>query len=103
MTWTLLKQSFAILREDTRLLIFPVLSALAAVAVSAPYAWLLIGGFSGEPVTHPTLTAASWAILFAWYCSAAFVMIFFSCALAACAQAHFSGQEPSISYGLQRA
>jgi hypothetical protein len=37
MTWSLIVQSFAVLRRDKKLVLFPALSALAAVAVSAPF------------------------------------------------------------------
>lgn len=36
-TWELTKQSFAVLRADKELLLFPVMSAIAAVVVSASF------------------------------------------------------------------
>jgi hypothetical protein len=37
------------------------------------------------------------------YLLASFAMVFFNCALAACAQAYFAGEEPTLGYGLSRA
>jgi hypothetical protein len=44
-----------------------------------------------------------YAWLFLWYCTNYFVMIFFNCALAACAQMRFSGDEPTLGAGMSRA
>jgi hypothetical protein len=102
MTWRLVMQSFSVLRRNPRLAIFPVLSALAAIAVTVPYFWAIAGDApwrAGDLQWSPM----KWAVLFLWYCSCSFVMIFFNCALAACAQSYFSGSEATIGEGLQQA
>jgi hypothetical protein len=42
-------------------------------------------------------------VLFAYYCLSAFGVIFFNCALAACAQECLSGGDPTVAFGLRRA
>ncbi len=108
MTWTLIMQSFAILRKDKRLVVFPILSALAVIGLTIPY-FLAVTGWT---LWHPANLqwsdlhlpgASKYAWLFLWYVIISFPMIFFNCALAACAQIHFSGGNPSISDGLRLA
>ena len=103
MTWTLISQSFAVLRRDKKLLVFPILSALGAVAVTIPYFWALAGGAPWRATDLDWPRYATWLWLFLWYCSCSFVMIFCNCALAVCAQVRFSGGEPTIGEGLRRA
>ena len=100
MTWSLIKQSLGVLRRDKKLAVFPVLSALAAVAVSAPF-WVAL--FGAAPFEPPRWTPANYAWLFLWYCAFSFVIIFFNCALVACAQVRFAGGEPSIMDGIYQA
>jgi hypothetical protein len=108
MTWTLMLQSFAILRKDKRLVIFPILSALAVIALTIPYVTV----FTGWHWWHPSNVqwtevhgpgASTYAWLFLWYLVVSFPMVFFNCALAACAQIQFSGGEPTIAEGLRLA
>lgn len=89
----LIAASFAILRRNKQLLIFPVLSATAALLVAATAALFRFDRFG----------AAAYPLLFAWYCASAFGIIFFNCALAACAQEYLSGGEPTVAFGLRRA
>ena len=41
--------------------------------------------------------------MFLWYWGASFITIFFNCALAACVQMRFAGQDPTLADGLRRA
>lgn len=38
-----------------------------------------------------------------WYCGASFITIFFNCALAACVEMRFAGQDPTLGDGQRRA
>jgi hypothetical protein len=95
--WDLLSYSWEELKANKRLLIFPVLGTLSALALfiamfyrpGAPHHWLM------EP-----FQPARW---FLFYCSCTFVMNFFDCALAACAQIRYSGGQPTAADGLRRA
>ena len=103
-TWTLVRQSFAVLRRDKQLVVFPVLSALGLIGLTVPYFWALVGGAPWERATSlRSAGAGTWAAIFAWYCLSAFIVIFFNCALAACAQIRFSGGEPTVEDGLRQA
>jgi len=103
MSWQLISRSFAVLRRDPKLLMFPVLSALAAVAIVALYFFTSIssglirsaGGWQIGRIDVVSLLLTYWLLYF--------TMIFLNCALAACAQAAFSGQEMSVGGGIAAA
>ncbi len=99
-TWELTKQSFAILAADKRLLLFPVISAIAVVVVSVSFALPLIavGGFDSQQVT-----AVHYVILFGFYFVNYFVIVFFNSALVACANICLSGGHATLSDGLKAA
>jgi hypothetical protein len=100
MTWNLVLQSLQLVRSDKKLMVFPVLSAVGAVALAIPFFLTLFGvGFGNEVHWGPN----AWMLMFAWYCGASFVTIFFNCALAACVQMRFAGQESTIRDGMRAA
>jgi hypothetical protein len=103
MSWNLISQSFAILRKDKKLVLFPILSALGVVALAIAF----ISGLTGAAPWHASdlrwSGPSTWIWLFLWYCASSFAIVFFNCALAACAQIRFSGGEPSIADGMRQA
>src|SRR5579863_6557049 len=98
----LIAASFTVLRKNRQLILFPILSAISALLVAA--AFVSFGIFSVYPASQfRHLGTASYAFLFAWYCCSAFGVIFFNCALAACAQECLQGKQPTVGSGLRRA
>lgn len=101
--WSLAKQSFAVLRMDKELLVFPLLSGIACLAVLASFAVPL--WFSGyvetvandEQVQNNPL---AYVVLFAFYAVNYFVIVFFNSALVACAVIRFKGGNPTLGDGL---
>jgi hypothetical protein len=100
MTWNLVSQSFRILRNDARLMLFPTLSAIGAAALALPF---LLALFGMRPADGLHWGSTTWLLVFLWYCGASFITIFFNCALAACVQMRFAGEEPTLGEGLRRA
>jgi len=96
MTWQLVSQSFRLLRADPKLALFPILSALGAIALSLPFALIPLTGQE----MHWGVGAV---VVLAWYLAVSFVTIFCNCALAACVQMRQAGETPSIVAGLRRA
>ncbi len=104
--WELMKSSARVLREDTSLLVFPALSGIACLFVTASFALPLF--FSGafaingnvNQVTHNPL---AFVVGFAFYFCSYFVIIFFNSALVACAVIRFNGGTPTLSDGFQAA
>jgi hypothetical protein len=100
MTWNLVSQSFRLLRSDKKLMVFPILSAIGAAALALPFLPALFGMHLANGLHWGSNT---WLLLFLWYCGASFIAIFFNCALAACVQLRFAGEDPTVGDGLRRA
>ena len=81
-------------------MVFPVLSAVGAAALALPFLLALFGLHLPDGVRWGGNT---WLLVFLWYCGASFITIFFNCALAACVQMRFAGQDGTLSDGLRRA
>ncbi|HXY34498.1 MAG TPA: DUF6159 family protein [Planctomycetaceae bacterium] len=104
--WELMKSSAQVLRENTSLLLFPALSGIACLVVSASFAlpMFFTGAFTIEAnarqVTHNPL---AYVVGFAFYFCSYFVIIFFNSALVACAVIRFKGGTPTVNDGFQAA
>jgi hypothetical protein len=107
----LLKQSFAVLREDTHLLVFPLLSGVACLAVLMTFAvpFVTTGVFEalasgrGKSELRLTLHGVWWAVFFAYYLVNYFVILFFNSALVSCALERFNGGSPTVGGGIKAA
>jgi hypothetical protein len=97
-------ESFSVLRKDKKLVLFPILSGMSTLAIAAMYFLPLFHmGVLEQYKAYRTVDPAVYAWLFLWYCTNYFVIIFFNCALAACAQIRFGGGEPTIGAGMVQA
>lgn len=101
-TWDLTKQSFGVLAADKRMLLFPVLSAIAVVVVSLSFLVPVIaaGMFNhrGEPLTN-----GEYGIAFLFYFANYFVIVFFNSALVYSASICLSGGHATVRDGLSGA
>jgi hypothetical protein len=102
-TWALAKQSFAVLRADKEIMLFPVMSAIAAIIVSASFAIPVLMTEGILPAKGEEPGAALYAALFVFYYLNYFVIIFFNSALVACANIRLSGGDPTVGDGLRMA
>ncbi|MEX0977727.1 MAG: DUF6159 family protein, partial [Pirellulales bacterium] len=102
----LTKQSFAVLREEKTLLVFPLLSGLACLFVLASFALPLWatgyaqvvfddGQFPQDPLAY--------VLLFLFYFVNYFVVIFFNSALISCAIIRFHGGDATLGDGMSAA
>jgi|HubBroStandDraft_6_1064221.scaffolds.fasta_scaffold504229_1 hypothetical protein len=104
--WDLMKSSARVLREDTSLLLFPVVSGIACMIVVASFALPLFftGAYrideNAQQVTHNPI---AYAVLLLFYFCNYFVIIFFNSALVSCAIIRFKGGTPTLSDGFQAA
>ena len=110
-TWELVKQCFAILRSDKQLMLFPILSAVSCLIVTA-----LIAG-SGALMIMPSIAATSAAgghwqpaqtpifyfAMFAVYGANYFVIVFFNVALVGVANSRLMGGAWTFRDGLELA
>ena len=110
-SWDLVKQSFAILRSDKQLMLFPVLSAASCFIITA----IIITG--GVLMTLPAMSAAAAAgehynpnnspmflmFMFGMYVANYFVIVFFNVALVGVANSRLMGGTWTFRDGLELA
>jgi hypothetical protein len=101
-SWELIKQSFRVLAADKRMVLFPVLSAIAVVVVSASFLLPVVatGMFNhhGQPITN-----AEYGVLLLFYFANYFVIVFFNSALVYSASICLSGGHATLRDGLSGA
>lgn len=88
--------------ENKKLLVFPVLSGLVTLVIILIFALPLIFAelFMGLATAGSGLFII---ILFAFYATSYFVVIFFNTALISCVNAHLNGREMSVGEGIANA
>src|ERR1035437_386632 len=101
-SWQLVKSCWAVLLQDQQLLVFPLMSAIAALFVVVSFALPLFGlgaldGLAGTG--HSTISTLTYATGFLFYVSLYFVIFFFNAALVGAAMIRFDGGEPTIRDG----
>ncbi len=103
-SWNLVKVSWAVLRQDQQLLLFPLISAAATVLVFASFALPMLGlglfegAFRGG---HRALPLATLVLGFLFYVSLYFVIFFFNAALVGAAMIRLDGGTPTVGDGLR--
>jgi hypothetical protein len=106
-SWEFAKTSYRILWDHKQLLVFPLLSAAAALIVSASFllplwtsgtidTWAGADGEAGRQGTDVMM----WVTMFLFYFANYFVIVFFNAALIACVMQVIEGERPSLAYGL---
>src|SRR5579871_4518522 len=110
-SWELVKQSFAILKSDKQLMLFPILSAIACTIVT------IVMATGGTLIMMPAMTAAVAAGerfqpamsplfypgLFALYVANYFIIVFFNVALVGVANSRLMGGTWTFRDGLELA
>jgi hypothetical protein len=102
-SWTLMKASANVLRSDKSLLMFPLASSICCLLVAASFlipviAAMVSAGDFAERGHH--MTAGGYVLLFLFYLSQYFVIIFFNTALAGAALARLRGEPTSFADGM---
>lgn len=109
-TWALVKQSFAILREDEELMLLPILSAISCLVVTIS---LMTGSglffypqikaaIAAEGAWHPSNSLVIGGV-FLFYLVNYFVIVFFNTALVSAASIRLEGGNPTVRDGLRAA
>ena len=109
-SWEFAKISYGIIWDFKQLVIFPIISAIAAVLVSASFLLPLWSTgtleqwsqFMDEESTGQSNVVMYVTLFFFYFCNY-FVIVFFNSALTACAMRVIAGEAPSIGYGLSAA
>ncbi len=99
-SWELVKASARILNEDRALLLFPLLSGAAFLALFATViAPIFFMGDAGA--FFDDWGPMAWGFLFLFYIAQYFVAFYFNAALVAAALIHLDGGRPTLSDGLR--
>ncbi|MBI3716060.1 MAG: hypothetical protein HY255_08720 [Betaproteobacteria bacterium] len=105
-SWGLVKASAAVLAQDKELLVFPLISGVAALLVLACFALPLFGlgaldGLSGHK--DGVISAGYYFVAFLFYVTQYFVIFFFNAALVGAAMQKMNGEETSVGAGIDLA
>jgi hypothetical protein len=106
--WAMAKASWAVIRLHPKLLLLPVFSGIAFIALIAMIGASVFAGSKSDYVRHLTETLGHnapvvYAAYFAFYFACMFIIIFFNSALVFCALQSFAGKEPSLRAGIATA
>ena len=78
-SWDLISESFQVIRKDKKLILFPILSGLSALAVAILYVIpLLQFGILRRYTEGSAVEPSTYAWILLWYCTNYFVIIFFT-------------------------
>ena len=101
--WTIAMNSFKVLKANKELIIFPILSGVSLLLVSASFfvTVLASAGWQVITITDDYSKLAQYALIFLFYFLNYFVIVFFNVALMHCTRLYFNGEEVSLQKGLQ--
>lgn len=99
-SWQLVKESFAVLKKDKEIMLFPIVSGIltvvAFVSLLVPFA--VINLFNNN--SSPSLL---YLLLFIYYLLTSFIVIFFNTELITCAHMRLNGKDPTFKDGIKNA
>jgi hypothetical protein len=98
-SWTLLKESFAVLKDNPGLIVFPVISGICTLIVAAAFfvpSFFLVGSSGDSESINPLF----YVLLFLFYLVNYTVIIFFNAALIFCVRSILHGQPTTFSEGM---
>jgi len=106
--WSIAKASWAVLKRHPKLLLFPIFSGIAFLALIAAIGASVFAGAKSDYARHVADNLRGdepvvYALLFAFYFACTFIIIFFNAAMIFCALQCFAGREPSLRAGLATA
>src|SRR5947208_1147087 len=105
-TWSLMSACWQILKKDKEMLLFPLISGLCCLLLLASFVlpFYLTGSWqppkAGAETGHHVMY---YGMTFLFYVCSYFVVVFFNCAVVACATIRMSGGDPSVADGIRAA
>ncbi len=102
-TWSLMKSSFEVLKEDPRILIFPILSGVFSLLIIGSFLlpFFATGDLSSVRILESEGGFLGYIYLFLFYFLSYFVVLFFNSASVAFAIDFMRGGRPTISNSLR--
>ncbi len=105
-TWSLMSECWQVLRQDKKLLVFPLISGICCLLLLASFAVPLYTTGAWQPPGHDATAqrqVAYYGTLFAFYVCNYFIVVFFNAAIIACAAIRLGGGNPTVADGLRAA
>ena len=100
-SWQLVKASASVLRQDTQLLLFPLVSFGALVLVVIAFAIPVFGLGLLEQVSRDHVPASGYVVAFLFYFVQYFVIFFFNAGLVGAAMMRLDGGAPTFRDGMR--
>lgn len=101
-TWRIMRASWEVLKADTELLVFPLLSSMASLLVMGSF---MLPVLNEEGLQFFTQIGKNDPLAYVWvflfYVATSFVVIFFNSAIIGCALARMMGKDPTVRFGLR--
>ncbi|MBN2026973.1 MAG: hypothetical protein JW854_09490 [Actinobacteria bacterium] len=98
----ILKESLGVLKQDKELVLFPIISGIVMLILTASFVVPLVM-FTGIKDGEVENNVLYYVFFFLFYLVGYFVVIFFNTGLIACVQIRLSGGDPKFSDGMQYA
>ena len=101
-SWSLASANWQVLKQDTQLMVFPFVSAIAAILIAGAFALGALGVAGFDGLTHldrHDVPGAYYVVAFAFYVCLYFAMFFCNAALVGAAMIRFDGGSPTVSDG----
>jgi hypothetical protein len=102
-SWSLVKASASVLKQDKELLLFPLLSTASLLVVMACFALPAFGLAAVDGITRPdgSTSPLAYGLAFLFYVTQYFVIFFFNTALVGAALMRLDGEDPTLRDGLR--
>ncbi|HVE41092.1 MAG TPA: DUF6159 family protein [Planctomycetota bacterium] len=103
-SYQLVRASWAILRQDKEIIIFPILSGAISIVLAASFLVPLVLFAQHDPADHRIRIDFWWYLFtFLFYLVSSFITIFFNVGVMHCASVRMSGSDPTIAEGFHGA
>ncbi|HEY4337199.1 MAG TPA: DUF6159 family protein [Puia sp.] len=103
--WNIAMNSWAVLKENRQLILFPILSGLSMILVIASFFTIVLASagwdFEAFSDIRQQSTVVNYLFVFGYYLVNYFIIVFFNTALIHCTHLYFNGEKPTIRQGLQ--
>ena len=100
--WRIALNSFAVLKENKQLILFPILSGISMILVISSFAVALFAASGWDTDNLEQYgTVTNYIVLFLYYVVNYFIIVFFNTALVHCTHLYFKGEEVTIGKGLR--
>jgi len=101
-SWSLVKASARVLKQDPELLVFPVLSGIALTVVGASFFGVgILTGLQEATVSGGGFPGLGWLVGFLFYFVTYTIMFFFNAAMVGAAMIRLDGGDPTVADGFR--